>query len=424
MQRHITNVILFTLVIMALLLSDSVGASTIYEDAKAQCHDRVDKEVCLAYFNEMLGNNTTPREFFEASTARKEERYARLRKLEPYSRLFREEIDYAARKIDSAKTKRLRSTEIKSRQQLKESKEAAAIVLQQYNIDIAACGECDLSESKRIYVMHLTNAVTSGITAMIAAVQRSPYITEKDATAFGSRLNQKLADARVLRARLAAQLGDKEITGFRNLMASTKNLNIEIALLQAHGTLYSIALRLALMHTKWERKAAHVFVTIPDNAEEISYHLELYSDSLDKAFAELVSAQNLLQAFNPSGTKKILGYLYRAHQQLLAAANEQSQLVHILQNNDIEFSTPYDLIEEWVDDGVHGIRENIENDIHEEIIPVRLYPEKGEASIMISAQRHVFSTIEENELIAMVAKEMNLSEQKVKHLLRFEIGGK
>ncbi len=388
--------------------------------------DRFDREACLMYFDAIIQmlENETMKQFWKESITRKEARYNEIKKQEPLSLIFLEERDYMPRRVDSIKIKKLKSLEARARQGLKESKEAAAVALREYNAELAVCDDCDLDDSKRLYASHLTTAISSGITALLAAVQRSSYITEDDVNRLSSKLNQKLAEARALRAKFSTRLTEKDVADFKSLLTETQNINTEIALLNTHGLLYSISRRLATIHLKWERKAVHATIVMPNSANDFSYHLGLFADSLDKAATELSNAHVLVIVFNPLNTKKVLGQLFRAHQQLQATANEQKAMMQLLQTKEVALATPYDLIEEVLDNRIHGLSEPKESTIPEEIITVRLYPEKGEAVITISGKRKVFSTLDEEELVSLIAAEVKLDKEKIKQQLRFEIGGK
>ncbi|MBI4441410.1 hypothetical protein HY639_04535 [Candidatus Woesearchaeota archaeon] len=404
---------------------------SLYQDAQGQCLDRYDRVDCLAYFQEVLINQT--HDVQEESYTRKEGRYEDIlaAEQEDSARFFHEEYDSAARKINPVKQKALRVSEARALRQLREGKSAAAGSLRDYAalVDKASCQGLDEAECSKITtalelakkqsLLQLTDAVSHAVTAMQAFVQRSPYLAEKDAAVLNSELNQQLAQSRVLHAHFGSIVTDADIIQFSKVVSEVRMLNRKVSLLHTYGQLYSIFRRLSLMHITWERKAIHY----PQNGW--SDHLETFATSLDAAGLELRGAFDTVSRLEVEET---LVQLRNVHTLLHKAANKERILLRLLSHEDIPFMTPYDVLEELIDNRRHGISpQTNEAPLDEFLIAAKLYPEKGETVVIVSQdppKQFVFPTIDEEQLIALIAQKLGVDGETVKQQLRFELGGK
>ncbi len=429
------NPIIVVLVFLLLIILPATFSwdTSLYEQAKTQCVDRFDKEKCLSHFHEVLQANDP---LLKESNARKEQRYTELQeeKNDQFARLFQEEFDYGTRRIDAMKLKVLRSMEKHAKQSFLISKEAAVMLADQYqellkkatcvDLDEEECQEirASLQEIKYRYISHVGDGVGYSITAMMAYAQKSPFLTESDAALLNSELNQALAQTRLFRARIKNQpLSDGEINDLSSLISALRALHRKMSLLHTYGHLYALSRQLAAMHRIWERKLIHLIAT--QEASEFLPRIILFSASLDNALADLHEAAKLLPLEQKE--KQVISHLSRAYTALVEGAKEQKEMMHQLSQKGLTF-TPYDVIEETIDNRMHGL--GTETKIQDEpIITAKLYPEKGQTVVIISQEppvRYSFSTVDEEKLLDLIAEKTKQDKNVVKQQLRFEVGGR
>lgn len=425
-----------TVIPLVIILLSSLSFSrdtSLHEQAKTQCVDRFDKEKCFTYFDAVLQASDP---LLKESNTRKELRYTELQeeKNDPFARFFQEEFDYGTRRIGLMKQKVLRSMEKRAKQSLVISKEAATTLFDQYLElnEMAVCADLDEEECQEIqtnlqkikhqYVSHVGDGVGYSITAMMVYVQKSPFLTESDAALLNSELNQALAGVRLFRAKIkSAPLSDSDVADLSLLIATARSLNSRISLLHAYGHLYALSRQLAAMHITWERKMMHLIAT--HEADEFLPHIILFSASLDNAIADLHEASELLPPAQKG--KRLVTHLSRAYAALVEGAKEQKEMMNILHQKGLTI-TPYDLIEEAIDNRAHGL--GSETRIHDEpVITVKLYPEKRQATVIVSQEplvRYIFPTVDEEKLIELIAEKTNQNKEAIKQQLRFEVGGR
>lgn len=407
--------------------------TSLYEQTKTQCLDRFDKEKCLAYFDRVLQASDP---LLKESNTRKELRYAELReeKNDPFGRFFLEEFDYGTRRIDIVKQKALHAMERRAKQSLIISKEAATALLDQSreldnkaicaDLDEEECQDAQISlqDMRHQYFSHVVDGVGHGITAMMAYVQKSLFLTESDAALLNSELNQALARVRLFRAKIQnAPLTDSDITDLSSLISANRGLQSKISLLHAYGHLFSLSRLLSVMHIKWERKLAHLLAA--QDAEEFLPRIMQFSVSLDNAIIELHEAAELIPV---KKEKRVVVHLSQAYALLAEATNEQKEMIKVLGRKGIVFASPYDLLEEAVDNHAHGIETEM-NTRDEPALIAKLYPEKGYTLVVVSQEpliRYSFSTIDEEKLIELIAEKTKQDKDAIKQQLRFEVGGK
>lgn len=416
-----------------------ITSHDLYEKAKIQCLQRFDKDNCIAYFGEVIkyinDSSRMEKTLIAESYSRKEGRYYELQiaKEDSFAGNFREQLGFSAKLVDGNKQKLLRGMEIRALHNLKEFKKTGKTTLQQYNdlINKAQCAgldneECnliknDLEDTRRHYLLQASEGVWNGLTAILAFTQRTTYINEKDTAMLTSEINQKLAEVRLIRSILSTNKKEG-LSKLPWLVSESRRLNAKISLMHTHGQLYSIQRKLSAMQIKWERKTIHA-----KNIVELAPHLTRLGEYIDAAGNDLNEAEYLLSNFKVSNTKRIMSFLSKTYVELISAYNEQKTMLRLMKEKDISFNI-YDMIEEGIDDELHGFNtEPIENQLEESTITAKLYPEKGETLVTLSyepSEKYTFPTVDEQKLIELIAEKTKQSEDKVKQQLRFELGGK